>query len=87
MLSLLHFMADYKCHLETTGLHISYTLLLTEHLPENWSSQKGRSRSARLICYLIHWHDDSLFFESCYWELSIGYQLISPPVSNYLISS
>lgn len=64
MLSLLHFMADYKCHLETTGLHISCTLLLTEHLPENWSSQKGRGRFAALFCYLIHWHNnDSLFLK------------------------
>lgn len=48
MLSLLHFMADYKCHLETTSLHISSPVLLTEHFPEIWSSEKreGSSNSA-----------------------------------------
>jgi len=54
MLSLLHLMADYKCHLEATSLYISHMLLLTEHLSGIWSSQKGRGRSTMLMCYLIY---------------------------------
>lgn len=57
MLSLLHLMADYKCHLETTCLHISICL-------RSGVLKKEGDDLTRLICHLIYWHNnDSLFLK------------------------